>query len=759
MRKHLFAVLLGGLLLGTVLPLAAQTPTSQIVIAGRISDEAGMPLTGAVATIAGTVYGAGTNSRGEFELVARVRQGAPVVVRYSLIGYKPREVAVDPELLATPERTIRVEVQLEEDLLSIEDVVVTGLRTERPIKEVPVITTVISHKEIEAINPSGLTSLLEYTVPGIQFYYNSMSGNTEVSYQGLDSKSLVFLLDGEPIAGEGAANNIDFSRISMNDIEKVEVVRGAASTLYDSRAIGGVINIITKKALRPVDINLNARYQVDRSQQYGATIGLKKWNLSSFTTASYRQQETFKLEAPKIKALRDKGLNPEFQGEVSPRKVFENEVPIYGYEIWDASQRLTLPITRYLKGELNGAFYRNAKPLNVKLRHKDRFYNYSGGAKLAYSMLERHSMDLSYNYNQYEKFYDFIDTDESKLTYESKRHTARLNYAGGIGPVLLGVGGEFMHEDLKHRFFVSQPGYSQRNYSVYAQADWSIIKEKLNLVGGARLDMASGYKPHATPKVTLMYRPWNFLNLRAGYAEGYRVPTLQELYMEFDMAKLFKIFGNKDLRPETSRQYSLSAEYNRRGFNTSLSAYYNQFHDKIDYALKEPNGPQGQYGDRECQNLPQVNIFGLEAMMTYRFSIGLQLMGTYTYTRDDKKTDGYNTSLTRPHMARGNIMYSYRWRYVTMRSALNGQWGSGIEHSYHDNNPGQEGWYTTHYASRFIMGASIGADFPRGISAGFTVDNLLNHKDTGDDVGVQIPQTGVQFIFNLGINVSNAIGW
>ncbi|PID90809.1 MAG: TonB-dependent receptor [Bacteroidetes bacterium] len=759
MRKYLlfFAVCVASLLLANA--AFGVSPTSKIVVAGKITDETGMPLTGATAQVVGTTYGAGTNAQGEFELTAHVKQGAEVVVRYAYIGYKSKDIVLAPEVLATPDEVIRVEVQLQEDLLDMEEVVVTGLRTERPIKEVPVITTVISHKEIESINPSDLTSLLEYTVPGIQFYHNSMTGNTEVSYQGLDSKSLVFLVDGEPIAGEGAANNIDFSRISMNDIEKVEVVRGAASTLYDSRAIGGVINIITKKALRPVDLNLTARYQVKRSQQYGVTLGLKKWNLSSFTTGSYRQRETFTLESPKVKGLLEEGKSPTFQGEVTPRKVVDEEVPIYGYEIWDASERLSYSFTRYLKAELNGAYYTHYKPMNVKLRYKGRFNNYSGGGKISYGMLEKHNMDLSYNYNHYEKYYNYVDTDERLLAYQSKKHTVRLNYAGAVGPVMLGAGGEFNHEDLKHRFFKSKPRRKRNDYSLYAQADWAIIEKMLNLVAGVRVDKADGYKFHATPKVTLMYRPWDFINLRAGYAEGYRVPTMQELYMEFSMAGLFDIMGDPGLKAESSRQYSLSAEYNRRGFNFSLSGYYNQFYHKIDYDLVDPNGPMGAYGDRKCTNFPEVNIFGLEAMMTYRFMFGLQLMGTYTYTHDDKKVDGNNTSLTRPHMARGNIMYSHRWKYATLRTSLNAQWGSGIDHSFYDRNPGQEGWKTTHYKSRFIMGANIGADFPRGIAAGFTIDNLLNHKDTGDDVGVQMPQDGIQFIFNLGINLADAIGW
>ena len=116
----------------------------------------------------------------------------------------------------------------------LEEVVVTGSRSEKPLKDVPVITRVISQEEIKTVNPVDLNTLLEYTLPGIQFYYNSMSQTTSINYQGMDSKSVLFLLDGERISGEGSDHNIDFSRINVDNIERIEVVRGAASTLYDT---------------------------------------------------------------------------------------------------------------------------------------------------------------------------------------------------------------------------------------------------------------------------------------------------------------------------------------------------------------------------------------------------------------------------------------------------------------------------------------------------------------------------------------------
>ena len=96
------------------------------------------------------------------------------------------------------------------------------------------------------------------------------------------------------------------------------------------------------------------------------------------------------------------------------------------------------------------------------------------------------------------------------------------------------------------------------------------------------------YSFHITPKVSALYRPLSFLTFRAGYSQGYRIPTLKELYQEFNMAGMITIYGNKDLKPEYGSQLSASVEYDRNGLNLSLSAYHNRFKNKITYEYLAP---------------------------------------------------------------------------------------------------------------------------------------------------------------------------
>ena len=284
--KKLFLILI--LLTATFAIIHADNVISEkgYPISGTVVDvDTDEPLAGAVLKVEGTNIVVGTNSKGEFTIVF----GADKLytVRVMCMGYAPRTLQIPA--VGHP----ALKIKMIPTNSKLEEVVVTGSRSEKPLKDVPVITRVISQEEIKTVNPVDLNTLLEYTLPGIQFYYNSMSQTTSINYQGMDSKSVLFLLDGERISGEGSDHNIDFSRINVDNIERIEVVRGAASTLYDSRAIGGVINIITKKNSRPLNVQLNSRYAGVNGQSYGVQVGVNHSRLSSQTSFGYRHRSTY----------------------------------------------------------------------------------------------------------------------------------------------------------------------------------------------------------------------------------------------------------------------------------------------------------------------------------------------------------------------------------------------------------------------------------------------------------------------------------
>lgn len=204
-------------------------------------------------------------------------------------------------------------------MYSLGGIVVTATRTPLPIKETPVITRVITARDIERKGIATIQEALEDELAGVEFHQAGYGSS--VSFQGLDARYVLFLVDGERMAGE-TYGNVDFARIPTANIERIEIVRGASSVLYGSNAMGAVINIITKMPDEKVEVNFSQRFgtpfQRNGSEALGGnatqsdlntyrnsldkanakndlSVGLNLGRFRSLTTASYRTSDAYKL--------------------------------------------------------------------------------------------------------------------------------------------------------------------------------------------------------------------------------------------------------------------------------------------------------------------------------------------------------------------------------------------------------------------------------------------------------------------------------
>ena len=142
----------------------------------------------------------------------------------------------------------------------LDEIVVTGTRTPKFLKDTPIQTRVITSADIAKIDATNVQDLLQQELPGVEFSF-SMNQQTHLNFSGFGGQSILFLVDGERLAGE-TMDDVDFTRLTMDNVERIEIVKGAASALYGSSASGGVINIITKKASKPWTLNLNGRLAI-----------------------------------------------------------------------------------------------------------------------------------------------------------------------------------------------------------------------------------------------------------------------------------------------------------------------------------------------------------------------------------------------------------------------------------------------------------------------------------------------------------------
>ena len=147
------------------------------------------------------------------------------------------------------------------DPLGLETVVVTATRTPRALKDIPVVTRVITAEDIQKVDATNVKDVLQQELPGLEFTYSM--GQQVLNMGGYEGNNILFLVDGERMAGE-SMDNVDFSRLNLSSIERIEIVKGAASTLYGSSAMGGVINIITKEPSSTWAANVTAVMKVPR---------------------------------------------------------------------------------------------------------------------------------------------------------------------------------------------------------------------------------------------------------------------------------------------------------------------------------------------------------------------------------------------------------------------------------------------------------------------------------------------------------------
>src|SRR5574344_768794 len=178
-------------------------------------------------------------------------------------------------------------------LFNLDDVVVTGTRTPKLLKDSPIQTRLITEEDIKKSDATNIQELLQQELPGVEFTY-AMNQQLNMNLSGFSGQNVLILIDGERLAGE-SMENTDFSRLTMQNVARVEIIKGAASALYGSNAAGGVINIITKEAVKPWSLNLNARMADHKEQRYGGTWGLRKGRVNNIIDVMHTTIDTYNL--------------------------------------------------------------------------------------------------------------------------------------------------------------------------------------------------------------------------------------------------------------------------------------------------------------------------------------------------------------------------------------------------------------------------------------------------------------------------------
>lgn len=577
--------------------------------------------------------------------------------------------------------------------LELNTIVVTGTRTPKLLKNSPILTRVISELDIKKTDATNISDLLQSELPGIEFTY-SMNQQVSLNMQGFGGNSVLFLVDGERLAGE-TLDNVDYNRLNLNNVGRIEIVKGGASSLYGSNAVGGVVNIISRDETEPWRVNLNARYGAHNEQRYGGVVSFNAGKVNSSTTLQYNHIDSYNMK--------NEGDYNRFYG---------------GYN-WNVKERLTIKATDKLKLIARAGYYFRQR--NAQEASRDRYRDFSGGLRGIYTFSPDDNLELSYNFDQYDKS-DFLTiTSKDVRKYSNVQNGARAIYNHTFGGKhILTVGGDVMRDYLKSYQFTNGGNKSQVTADGFAQFDMNFIKN-LNIIAGARYDYFSEAKmKHASSRLSMMYKVDN-VALRGSYSGGFRAPTLKEMYMDFDMAGIFMIYGNPDLKPETSHNLQLSAEYTHRLLNFNIGGFCNLVDDRITTAWSQ--ALKGQV----YTNIDKVTIAGIDANVSWRAACGFGTRLSYMFTHELVKKGQPYTSSTRPHTATVRFDYSRNWKHYGLSAALNGRILSKVTVDEYTSVSSYEDTERVTYPAYMMWKLNTTHNVYKGVNITLAVDNLLNY--------------------------------
>ena len=687
-----------------------------------------------------------TNTSGQAEL--KLPSKGICYYKVTYIGYVP----VTGKIGGTQDEKV---IYMKEDDLGINEVVVTGSRTARPIKMSPVTTQVLGGKALVDAGYSNLQQALQQETPGLNI--QKVGFGNEISMQGLDARHVLFLMDGERMTGD-MAGNLDYERFNLHAIDRVEIVKGASSTLYGSRAAGAVINLITKKTDKPLSIDAGIRYgqmnernykhpqpkdflymfeqNADRPNlQSWVSAGFKAGKFTSQTDVWYSESDAFYMyQAENDKKVYTKEANPFLPHDII---VVSNAVRppmgIEGKEHITVSQKLYYNPNPNLSVLVYGSsFFMNTYDLIQDMTFSQA-RDWTAGTKVTYHVKDWFSVTGSLHADFYDRFKRHERIDKRQKDYESSIYQPRLtvtsNYFNGHSLIL---GMEHTSDELTSDRFSGNANHDLKTRALketeyFLQDEWTINPRWMISVG-IRTNFSKAFGFMGMPKVAAKYSPDKHWSLRANYSMGYRSPSIKELFFNWDHLGMFMIRGNENMRPEKNNYFSLGAEYSNDRLFVSGTAYGNYFRDKIEGVWRIYDM---QY-NFEYTNLSQQRLLGLEVLARWSVLDCLTLNGTYSFV-DVSKNKGIQVNTTSPHAATASMDYKYMKKNYRLNAVFSASYMGGKKFDVQDRvfvkeeNKSYDAYFRCDLPPYVLCNLSVSQTFWNKVKLTLGMDNLFNY--------------------------------
>lgn len=521
----------------------------------------------------------------------------------------------------------------------LEEVVVTATKSARPLQDVPMPVTVINRQTIEKMGSIRLNEVLAEQT-GLQIVSDHGTG---IQIQGMSADYVLILIDGEPLIGRNAGT-LDLSRITIANIERIEIVKGPASSLYGSEAMGGVINIITRKLPTSLKGSVHLRQRKYSTTDVTAELGQQGQRFGWSAFGNYYRTNGYYTTDSISKALPS-------------------------YRTYTAGTGLRYALSSKINLSLNARLYREEQDNKYLVTNTDGSTSIVGtGSKLtevtvtptvSIQLTSRQRLQIKNYYTSYRtrtvdntladgKVYDESYFNQSfnrtEAQYDLQSSSAHLTTAGA-GNIIEAA--QATRYDDRNTF---------RQQYLFAQHQWQ-VNSRFNFIAGLRFDKHNEYSNRLSPKLAMQYRFAKWLTIKASAGGGYKAPTFSQLLLNFTNPLVgYTVLGNRiiteniqklqqkgqiaslyidpatvpTIKAESSMGYNAGAELTPlRNLHLSVNAFRNNIKDLIDtraIALKTNGQSVFSYF-----NYNNVYTQGVELQLTYTPVRNLTLSAGYQY--------------------------------------------------------------------------------------------------------------------------------
>lgn len=562
-----------------------------------------------------------------------------------------------------------VTAQAEElPVYSFDEVVVTATRTENDVKKVPASTQVITQEDIKR---GGATSVRNALSMYANIFQKSKvrGGGHDIIIRGMETKHSLVMVNGRRISNEADANGLgnamSLDRININDVEKIEIVRGPSSALYGSEAMGGVLNIITKPSKEQTlltglehtsedtshwwhadtgrignfSMTLDARFnKINRSmldtatesdpygtaQTYNASLNYYV-NDHSYVNAYmdyYSQHLKTDTGTPTMKPItlttsRGMSLSGQAMLEGTGSKAFKQKN--YGISWNGKTDKNDWQIQAYMS-KFNWSTTSNTKVLgSIPPAGMEGMFNF---------LLQNQKNAYDFNHDEHNMW--AIEGRDSLRVNDHHRVTFGAEYVkdkvAGTG---LGSNGDGVHSITENGKTKSSSEKTLSSYAAYLQDE--IEYGKWFIVPAIRYDHHSAYGSHTSPKIGVTYNATDHFRIKANYGDGFKAPSVSQLFYDLDMRmgpSYVHLTGNPNLKPEKSKSWDLGVEAEFGKGYGSLT-YFDNDVDNLIASIPKGKDSNGHNLYR-YENVNKARIKGLENTLGYRFNDTLEFKVTST---------------------------------------------------------------------------------------------------------------------------------